>query len=527
MTDTGAGCCDKDSGTVVSLDHTSLSSSCHGHSMAACDSGQRSSLTQSPLGKREAAILSFDCYSNGGSGESDVDVTMVSLDRADRTSDHRTRNYPQTTCSRDASGCNESGSGVNSPAGNGGNYHRNRAHKLPHHVKQDSHSSRTQQTAPLYLDSQIEDVPIIKQPSGKLHDTGAKSNDQNVFNGCLYHPIPHHTFSYLLSSNPPSPKLPAVHQKLQNISEQGESECFHSSDNFELGEEAMYPHGQHRHSVDSSAGRPAAGPGLMARETGVEITNLDQVKDTTAAKRRVKGVKRKRKKERQDGHGEAEVAHRNNRDGEISSNIVRGSTADGEETTDGLEENTPEPAKVGSSPQVPLPVSLRHDSLRVLYDNRNHTPSPPQQLSHSTPSPLSDPLSSSSLDKTHSPLQSGSAVSISEALSSTASGYAATGESGSTCEVEVRSSGSEHVPEFEDIQKALFEARSQFSYPLQRLLDQDCAMDRIELVEAASTPHILSHSQPTQSHAGSEYDQFQTHSQSSNGRLQHTQSVNV
>ena len=70
--------------------------------------------------------------------------------------------------------------------------------------------------------------------------------------------------------------------------------------------------------------------------------------------------------------------------------------------------------------------------------------------------------------------------------------------------MEVRSSGGEHVPEFEDIQKALFEARSQFSYPLQRLLDQNCQMERIELVEAASTPHLMSHSQSTQSHAGSD-----------------------
>ena len=79
-------------------------------------------------------------------------------------------------------------------------------------------------------------------------------------------------------------------------------------------------------------------------------------------------MKRKRKKERPDGHGETEVAHRNNRDGEISSNIGRGSTADGEETMDGLEENIPETAKGGSSLQVPLPVSLRYNSLQVLYD---------------------------------------------------------------------------------------------------------------------------------------------------------------
>ena len=89
---------------------------------------------------------------------------------------------------------------------------------------------------------------------------------KNVFNGCL---IPHHTFSYLLSSNPP------IVQSCRLCTRS----CRISANNFELGEEAMSRHSQHRHSVDSSAGRPAAVPGLTAQETGVEMTNLDQVKE--------------------------------------------------------------------------------------------------------------------------------------------------------------------------------------------------------------------------------------------------------
>ena len=148
------------------------------------------------------------------------------------------------------------------------------------------------------------------------------------------------------------------------------------------------------------------------------------------------------------------------------------------------------------------PDSLQDSLPRESHVSRHCSSSPLQQYNVS-----SDPLSSPSLHKPESPPRSSSALSVSEPLSSTASGYAATGESGSTCDAEFDSSSDECAPEFHGIQSALFEARSQFSYPLHRLLDHDYELESAGLddtLRSSPHPHLSSHPQSNQSHPGSD-----------------------
>ena len=160
-------------------------------------------------------------------------------------------------------------------------------------------------------------------------------------------------------------------------------------------------------------------------------------------------------------------------------------------------------------------------------------------LRHNKSSSPSVSLSSPSLQKAPSPPQSGSALSVCEPLGSTASGYAATGESESTCDMDPHSessssSGGELGAELEEIQQALLDARTQFSYPLQRLLDQNQVQlepngcrDSVDL--SYSVPRLVSSSHITQSQSDPNSTHFQTHPAKLNefGMQQQIQSVDV
>lgn len=504
-----SGCGTEDEGTVVSLDRNSSSSSCHCPSTVAFELGQRPLLTQSPPGMKGATIVSLDQYLNGGT-DSEADTTVVSLDRVGppNAGDHRVRSTnqePQKTssnCLGDPSGGHDNcrgchgDRGTRSHSGNSGNLSVNsnssfssssRTHKSLHtgHDHQRNSTNFQQQMAHLNLDSQIEDTPLIKQPSGNLCSPRTKSSareDSCILNGYSYHS--HIALQSLSHSHPnSSPKL-ALHQQLQNISEQGESECLHSSDNFEVGDAAArHSDGQER----ASSLEQLAGPGLL----DVVELDMDQHESSVAAKTRDKKRRGRRKRERQSRHKESQ-----GRAGGLEDNVEVITKEETMENTD-MEEVLQISAEMSGTKVSSIPLQDRslHSSSERPHSSLSLQQSLPP-LSRSPP-----------LDQAHSPPRSGSALSISEPLSSTASGYAATGESGSTCSVEVKSNG-ECFPELEDIEKALFDTRSQFSYPLDQELESASLDDNLDL---GSSFHQLlpPHSQATQSHTGSDSDQFQ------------------
>ena len=171
-----------------------------------------------------------------------------------------------------------------------------------------------------------------------------------------------------------------------------------------------------------------------------------------------------------------------------------------------------------SAPEDDLNSSLSENQLSVKI-----TVSPLEASGSKSSSP-SPSLGSASVENTMSPPQSGSALSVSEALGSTASGYAATGETESTCDVEAKSitssNDAELSPEFEEIQRALLEARSQFSYPLQRLLDHRSLLDHNSetggpgvncVINDLNLPRLSS----PESRSSSESVHFQSHSAAS------------
>lgn len=511
----------EDEGTVVSLDHNSSSSSCHCPSLVAYDQGQRSLINHSP-GMMGAAIVSLDQYSNE-EANSEADTTVVSLDHYTRSANQE----PQKTdavSSHDTPRSGQSDHGSSSYSGNSTSVSvTNSSSHIPYHVRQDNTRTGTnlQQMTHLNLDSQIEDTPLIKQQfcgnSLELYPPSTRASnaweDRLVVNGYSYHThIPASPFPH---SHPitPSPKL-GLHQQLHNISEQGESECFPSSDNFDMGDE---PSGQYsdEHKVHASSRDPLGGPSLLQQSTELEKA-IEQKAETRTRDKKKRGKRRKTR------HQESKSGARETPSGRDGINMMM------VERDSGSEEDFVEEVPCEISGDTKSPDHLQDSSFRVTPPCRT---SSPQQ--NTTPPP-----SSPSLDKTQSPPRSGSALSVSEALGSTASGYAATGESESTCSVEVKKD--ECFSEFEDIQKALFDARSQFSYPLQRLLDQECELDSTgmntssKLDLGSGFQPVMSHSNVTRSHAGSDSDQFQTHSmplayrnKGHSRHLQQIQSVDV
>ena len=96
------------------------------------------------------------------------------------------------------------------------------------------------------------------------------------------------------------------------------------------------------------------------------------------------------------------------------------------------------------------------------------------------------------------------------------------------------SSGGELGAELEEIQQALLDARTQFSYPLQRLLDQNQVQlepngcgDSVDL--SYSVPRLVSSSHITQSQSDPNSTPPQTHPAKLNvfGMQQQIQSVDV
>ena len=478
----------------MSLDHYSSSSSCHCSSMVSYEHRQRSISTHSPSVKKGLTIVSLDQYSNGETVENDADMTVVSLDRTNHSGDHRMRHANhERTCIQDP--------------------------KYTHMTH-------------FNLESQIEDTPLKRQPSGNLYHSCEESNsprpmfnrgkDQCAMNGYLDHPM------YIFPSNHSSSKL-TLHQQLQNISECRESGWFQLDDNFKLKNEALAQHNVYRHRVLELAGNP----GELDKTMKVNVGQVD------SSVRKTGKMKRRRYKKhgwkRTNGIGEAVVCDRPDKDvdhiekettgndGEMYKNressggtgvdsadsdvknmdhIERETAGDnGLKCTD-FGEKIPQAAEMSCSAKASSPDSLQDSFPQESYVSQHCSSSPLQQYSAS-----SDRLSSPSLHKPESPPRSSSALSVSEPLSSTASGYAATGESGSTCDAEFDSSSDECAPEFHGIQSALFEARSQFSYPLHRLLDQDYELENAGLdntLRSSPHPHLSSQSQTNQSHPGSD-----------------------
>lgn len=503
----------------MSLDHNSSSSSCHCPSLVAYDQGQRSLINHSP-GMMGAAVVSLDQYSNE-EADSEADTTVVSLDHYTRTINQETQKTDALS-SHDTPRSGQSDHGSSSYSGNSVSVSvNNSSSHIPYHMRQDN--TRTganpqQQVTHLNLDSQIEDTPLIKQQNTlELYPPSTRGSnaweDRLVVNGYSYHThIPPSSFPH---SHPitPSPKL-GLHQQLHNISEQGESECFPSSDNFDMGDEPTAQYTD-EHKVQASSLEPLGGPSLLQRSNELE-KEIEQKADTRTRD------KKKRVKRRKTRHQESKSGARETPSGRDSINMVM------VERESASEEDCMEEVPREISDDTKSPDHLQDSSLRLTPPCKT---SSPQQST--TPPP-----SSPSLDKTQSPPRSGSALSVSEALGSTASGYAATGESESTCSVEVKKD--ECFSEFEDIQKALFDARSQFSYPLQRLLDQECELDSTRMNTSnnldlgSGLQSVLSHPNVSQPHAGSDSDQFQTHSiplayhnKGHSRHLQQIQSVDV
>ena len=533
----GSGCGTEDEGTIVSLDRNSSSSSCHCPSAAATfETGQRSILTQSPPGRMGGVsnVVSLDHQSpNGGAGDSDADVTVVSLDRVDR-SDHRT---PHRTSLDDSLRSHD----------NGRDCHGDHCHSYGGsrslNCRPENFRNHTQQvTTYLNLDSPLEDTPTIKQsshPAGNLYEgvdthinttSTSKSSareDRNVVNGYSYHhghiPLQH---VHLVISNPPSPSSAQHLQQLQNISEQGESECFQSSDNLEVVVENYTSRGDCASKNNCQSGYSSSGrlTDTSKLYQATKRESVDCVDDSVKfLKRR---SKKKRKKERQTKHKETREA-----DIKVTSERGDGDLEEVDHTLDRIKTHQSEGIDYTQSGGLATHYHNKYiqptenetnntqASPGILCEHSLHQDNTPSSFKQHIKSTNTSPISGSPtslLDKAHSPPRSSSALSVSEPLSSTASGYAATGESGSsTCDVhinkEYNNDDNEFGPEFEDIQKALFEARSQFSYPLQRLLDQDYQFESSGL--ELGYP-LQSHSQVTQSH-------------SRMSSVQHIQSVDV
>ena len=442
-----------------------------------------SRLTHSPLGKKKGGgsrtLVNLDRRSpDRGAGENDADVTVVSLDRLGDPQDKNRDSFCKP--------CNKRGSS-----------------QTPKQQLCDSSKHHTGNvTTYLNLDSPLENTPTIRQPSisyNSLHSHAAMSassagEECHVVNGYTYHHYLLLQQSYsanLVSSTSPSPSL-APHQQLQNISEQRESEFFHSSDNNVevIGDENVVRDGgrkdKQKRQVANSSSRRLAEPDLLLQATEMERESL-KCANLSATKRSKKTHRKERQTENR-VNGAGLTPGRGDRDAkEAGKHLMDTENQQTEEThhTRSLESET----LALPDPQQDIPL---------------HPESSLSPQSH-TGSSICLSVSPSSLpDRAQSPPRSSSALSVSEPLRSTASGYAATGESGSTCDVEP-SQDREFRSEFEDIQRALFEACSQFSYPLQRLDYQ---------LEGSGTGlrSDLPHSHVTQSHPDSDSDHLQTHS---------------
>ena len=448
----GGGRITEDEGTVVSLDRHSSSSSCHCSSMVTHEQqGQRSGLTQSPLGKMGDTVVNLDRYSSVCTPETEPDVTVVSLDRTERSTagdlhqNSRSTNHSHhriSTTDPSLAHC-EGGRDLSNvspdPSTTSGRSHKSLHSRLP----------PPQPTAHLNLDSQIEDTPLLKQgPRVAPH-----RDDRHVLNGFSYHPhISLQTYSHL--HHPPSP----LHQQqLQNISEHGESECVHSSDNYELEDRDLGDNRRKAVVVSGSRGRLAE-PDLLLGVKKVKREGGDKV-SREGMKAVRKKMRRKERHTRDIETGEGKVApDRSDSDND----------AGAQQDIQAGDKERGEVIDIQQGYSLPVPVDIitqkkRGDSSVSPLESRSNR--------SSSPSPS---LGSLSAEKAQSLPGSGSVLSVSEPLGSTASGYAATGESESTCDVETKSATSNNDvqlgPEFEEIQRALLEARSQFSYPLQRLL---------------------------------------------------------
>ena len=267
---TAGGCTTEDEGTVVSLDRNSSSSSCLCPSVVSHQQGQRSNLTYSPL---EDVVVSLDRYSSGGVQENGADMAVVSLDHSDRSKTGELHNRPRSvnqilhrpsvTDVFESKCCSESGRdppltclscGVEHTSGN----------CWPHQSLHSSFASHT--THRLNMDSQIEGVPSLKHTPRFTRD-----DTHHQLNGFSLQAYPH------LSSSTPSPKL-SLHQELQNISERGESECVHSSDNFEQDSLEQSSDQGHEECAVSGRQRKLAEPDLLLRLEKLEGEGVGDVR---------------------------------------------------------------------------------------------------------------------------------------------------------------------------------------------------------------------------------------------------------
>ena len=521
VTSAGGGRGTEDEGTVVSLDHHSSSSSCHCSSMVTHEQGQRSILTQSPLGKMggDTVTVNLDRYSSVVAHDSDADVTVVSLDRTERSNaagdfllrsmNHGLQRHSATDVSNYQSHCE----GGRDPA-NTSPDPSVRSHKSLHS------QCPSQPTTHLNLDSQIEEAPLLQQgprlaPSADHH---------HIMNGFSYHPhmsLPTHPYL-----NPPSPNL-SQHQQLQNISEQGESECVHSSDNFELGDSSLFLSCHDRGKGGEVSSRLAE-PDLLLGVKKMERESSEKVSGAGGRIEVERKGKRGQRRERHFRQKDRETAGKGNPD--RSKSYMKDEPQ--EDLGECKEENC-----VGQTENF---LSIPKDDLDSFLKLReNLSVSPLETYDGESRSQSPSLCSAVAVEKAQSSPRSGSALSVSEPLGSTASGYAATGESGSTCDVEARSieeAASECGPEFEEIQQAISEARSQFSYPLQRLLDQRLLDDKSRSgVPGVSNGLTFPQLSSPESHSSSSFESvsFQSHSdaaQISNNiahSMQQIQSVDI
>ena len=405
----GAGRCTTDGeGAAVSLDCNSSSSSCLCSSTVTHELGQRSNLAQfPPLGD---VVVSLDRYSSGGVAESCSDMTVVSLDHSERSNLGEIHQQPRSVNKI-----------LHRPSVDGTENRREHinytydasststgAHK-PLQLNFASHTT----TPHLNLDSQIEGIPSLKQ-SSRL----ALREDRhlNAHPSCSVQ-----IYTNLLTSKAPCPNLPS-HQKLQNISEQGESEGDPCSDSLELDSLDHSCDQVHKAGDIPSHQNKLAEPGLLL----VEKLPGEYGPSTDATLH--PGTERRNNN-----------AHKKN-------NI-----------------------RYMMSPNV-LSRATAIDQPEFSEDGSHSLPPAPNISSNS-----SSPSPSDTLEKASSPSHSCCALSVSDPLGSTASGYAATGESGSTsCGTDTTERERELSPDLREIQQALFQVHSKFFHP-QGLLSEDHA----------------------------------------------------
>jgi hypothetical protein len=101
-----------------------------------------------------------------------------------------------------------------------------------------------------------------------------------------------------LQAYPQSPNL-SLCQQLQNISEQGENECVHSTDNFELGDNSFVHYDRGKTGEVSGGLRKLAEPDLLLR---VKRMTRESDEKLVGAGERIKVERKGKRRQRKERH---------------------------------------------------------------------------------------------------------------------------------------------------------------------------------------------------------------------------------